>query len=234
MNFSNRSYQKELLDRDDIPFSDIKRNMQELEFINKYLGGHAITLSGLKKIMHKYPQPGHTWTICEAGCGGGDNIKAIEKWCRSKNIKTKLIGIDINPECIEYAKENCRELDAIWITSDYRTVSFDTRPDIIFSSLFCHHFTDAGVVDIFRWMKSNITKGFFVNDLHRHVLAYYSIKWLTSMFSKSYLVKNDAPLSVSRGFRRKELEVFMQQSGVIKAHINWKWAFRWLVTAFND
>ena len=44
--FSQRSYQQELLDRHDIPFIDIKRNMQELEFINKYLGGHQITIAG--------------------------------------------------------------------------------------------------------------------------------------------------------------------------------------------
>ena len=48
--------------------------------------------------------------------------------------------------------------------------------------------------------------GFFINDLHRHPLAYHSIRILTSLFSKSYLVKNDAPLSVLRGFKKKELE----------------------------
>ena len=48
MDFSKRSYQKELLDQDDIPFEDIKRNMQELDFINTKLGGHKITLAGLK------------------------------------------------------------------------------------------------------------------------------------------------------------------------------------------
>ena len=42
--FQQRSYQKELLDRDDIPFEDIQQNMKELEFINHFLGGHNITL----------------------------------------------------------------------------------------------------------------------------------------------------------------------------------------------
>ena len=38
MDFSVRSYKKELLDRDDIPFADIRQNMQELDFINAKLG----------------------------------------------------------------------------------------------------------------------------------------------------------------------------------------------------
>ncbi len=50
LDFSRRSYQKELLDRDDIPFRDIERNMQELDVINTWLGGHEISLKGLKQI----------------------------------------------------------------------------------------------------------------------------------------------------------------------------------------
>ena len=48
---THRSYQKELLDCDDIPFEDIKKNMQELNFINTWLGGHSITIKGLQKLV---------------------------------------------------------------------------------------------------------------------------------------------------------------------------------------
>ena len=39
MNFSVRSHQKELLDKDDIPFDLIRQNMHELNVINTFLGG---------------------------------------------------------------------------------------------------------------------------------------------------------------------------------------------------
>lgn len=48
MTFSMRSYQKELLDEDEIPFAHIKQNMKELDFINTWLGGHKITLDAFK------------------------------------------------------------------------------------------------------------------------------------------------------------------------------------------
>ena len=79
------------------------------------------------------------------------------------------------------------------------------------------------------WMKKNAILGFFINDLHRHTLAYYSIKWLSSLFSKSYLVKNDAPLSVARGFTKNEWEQIFKSSGIANFAINWKWAFRHLI-----
>ncbi len=230
--FSKRSYQKELLDRDDIPFDDIKQNMKELDFINTYLGGHQITLAGLKLLLKK--TIAQKITICEIGCGGGDNLRVIKNWCSKKKIAVKLIGIDINPNCIEYSRSRKENEEIEFITSDYRSASFDQKPDIIFSSLFCHHFTNEGLQQQFIWMKEQSQLGFFVNDLHRHFLAYYSIKILSSIFSKSYLVKNDAPLSVLRGFSKKELRNSISQVNIHQLQLQWKWAFRWLLIFHHE
>jgi hypothetical protein len=51
IDYKKRSLQKEFLDRDDIPFADIAVNMRELKFINSYLGGHSITIKGLKSLL---------------------------------------------------------------------------------------------------------------------------------------------------------------------------------------
>ena len=85
-----------------------------------------------------------------------------------------------------------------------------------------------------QWMKENSGLGFFINDLHRHAIAYYSIKFLTSLFSHSYLVKHDAPLSVRRGFKKEEWEKIFSNAGIIKYSIEWKWAFRYLITVFAN
>lgn len=226
MLLKRRSYKKELLDRPDIPFADIQQNMEELDFINKYLGGHQITIQGLKQIVDKSSKELH---IVEIGCGGGNNLRVIQQWCKKNKIEAKLIGIDINPDCISFAKTKAanKGIDFVW--SDYREVVFESSPDIIFSSLFCHHFNDDELVFMMQWMQENSKKGFFVNDLHRHPLAYYSIKFLTRLFSKSYLVKHDAPLSVERGFSRKEWTKIFGKAGITSFKVSWKWAFRWLI-----
>ncbi|HET9056124.1 MAG TPA: methyltransferase domain-containing protein [Chitinophagaceae bacterium] len=225
--FLQRSYQKELLDENNIPFKDIERNMEELAFINKYLGGHAITLKGVMQLLTQHQS--NNLYIAEIGCGGGDNLRAINTWCKHKQINAKFMGIDHNKDCIAYAEKNCKGLPVKFISSDYRSVNFESKPDIIFSSLFCHHFTDEELVKQINWMSENSLQGFFINDLHRHPVAYYSIKWLTKLFSKSYLVKNDAPLSVMRGFRREEIQALVNQSSHKTVNIKWQWAFRWLI-----
>jgi SAM-dependent methyltransferase len=252
MDFSVRSYKKELLDRDDIPFADIRQNMQELDFINARLGGHKITLKGIRTMMKRMRTgskgKNEKLSVLEIGCGGGDNLRVIKNYCEKKNIAVQLSGVDINPHCIEFARSRKENEGIEFISSDYKLADPFPKPDIIFNSLFCHHFTDEEVTEILSWMKEHSNIGFFINDLHRHPFAYYSIKWLTRLFSKSYLVKNDAPLSVLRGFKRKELETFSKgvltdnvqclpagQAGSIpNAQLKWKWAFRWLLISFNE
>jgi 2-polyprenyl-3-methyl-5-hydroxy-6-metoxy-1,4-benzoquinol methylase len=224
--FSTRSYQKELLDRDDIPFADIEQNMRELDFINTWLGGHDITINGFKQLIQKKKDI----TVCEIGCGGGDNLYAIAKWCEKNGIGIKLVGIDINSDCIAVAQKRLQHYQPRLIASDYKKAGISgERPDIIFSSLFCHHFTNEELVYMLQWMGNHSATGFFINDLQRHPLAYYSIKMLTRFFSKSYLVKNDAPLSVKRGFIKQEWNQLLQQAGITNYSLQWKWAFRWLL-----
>ena len=214
------------MDADGIPFEDIKRNMQELDFINTKLGGHAISKKGLAVLAGEKKQI----HICEIGCGGGDNLLALQRFCRQKNIHATFTGIDIKPACIEFAStRQTLQQHTTWVVSDYAKVVFDSKPDVIFSSLFCHHFTHEELISQVQWMKENSIAGFFINDLQRHWLAYYSIKILTGLFSKSYLVKNDAPLSVARGFTRKDWRQIFASAGIKNYSIQWKWAFRYLI-----
>lgn len=226
---AKRSYKKEILDSDDIPFEDIRQNMRELNTINSLLGGHKITVDGVKKILNTYKITSSI-SICEIGCGGGDNLRAIEKYCKKNNIEVSFIAIDYKPECIEFARQQYPMLNCRWIISDYQKVVFTNNlPDIIFSSLFCHHFMEPQLIEMVQWQQKFSKKGFFINDLHRHPLAYYFIKFITHVYSGSYLVKNDAPLSVARGFLKIEWKKIFKDAGISKYTINWKWAFRHLI-----
>lgn len=224
--FQHRSTQKELLDAAVIPKSDLFRNLYELNVINRYLGGHRATLSALEKLNLNTET---TYTVIDIGCGGGDTLLAIAKWARKRNIKLRLIGVDLKPDCIEYASAACKDYPEIsFLESDYQNLEhLGISFDIAIASLFCHHLSNAAIVDFWRWCAARARLGFIVNDLHRHPLAYYSIAALTFLFSQSYLVRNDAKLSVLRGFTKSELQ---QLSSVFTTRqIRWSWAFRWVI-----
>ena len=212
----------------DIPFADIRQNMRELDTINTLLGGHRITVKGLQAILNGRPKE-QTYNVLEIGCGDGNNLRVLQKWAAKKGYQLQLTGVDYNKACIEYAKELEVNEGIHFICSDYRDVQLQKKPHIIFSSLFCHHFGNDDLVVQLGWMRSNAITGFFINDLHRHPFAYHSIGVLTKLFSKSYLVKNDAPLSVMRGFKKNEWHQLLQLADIAPAGCRWMWAFRWLI-----
>lgn len=232
MFLKQRSHKKELLDAPGIPFAAIRRNMQELDFINRHLGGHNITLDGIVAIIQKKVHFAQPLRITEIGCGGGDNLRAMKNWAQNVNLPVQLSGIDFNAECIKYAQSVAENSGIRFTHADYRTVN-DLDADIIFSSLFCHHFTTDELIDQLQWMQAHSRLGFFINDLHRHFVAWVAIKLLTRLFSRSYLVKADAPLSVQRSFVRADWQYLCNEAGFRSYKIQWRWAFRWLVVCFK-
>jgi 2-polyprenyl-3-methyl-5-hydroxy-6-metoxy-1,4-benzoquinol methylase len=222
-----RSYQPELLDAENIPQQDLFRNLRELHVINKLLGGYSLSISGLKKVLRKKPQIGH---VMDIGFGGGDFLKSLSQFSQREKLDLHFSGVDIKADCVAYAKENLASTPGITlIESDYRNIGAETMKtvDLVHVSLFLHHLNDEDIVKLLQFCKAHNCM-VLVNDLHRHPLAWLSIKWLTRFFSRSYLVKNDAPLSVKRGFSKNELQQFFRQAGFEYYEVKWVWAFRFM------
>jgi 2-polyprenyl-3-methyl-5-hydroxy-6-metoxy-1,4-benzoquinol methylase len=226
--FSQRSYEAELLDAPDIPKDLLFQNLHELDVVNRTLGGHAITLTGIKKLVTDKRK---IYRIVDIGCGGGDAMLRISAWAKKNGFKVQLTGVDMNADAIAYMKKFCAGHPEIsGVVSDYRNyLEASNNIDIIHCSLFCHHLKDEELKELLVYMQQHAQVGFVINDLHRHWFAYYSIKFLTRLLNGSRLVKNDAPLSVLRGFKKEEWSSILKKANVLKYTIEWRWAFRHLV-----
>lgn len=106
--------------------------------------------------------------------------------------------------------------------------------DVVFSSLFTHHFADEEWVSLIKKMVSCSKKAVIITDLHRHWLLYYAVVFIAYTFTKSKMARFDGPLSVRRSFKKQELVNLLQQSGLTNYKIVWKWAFRWQVIIYKS
>ena len=222
-----RSNELEIMDDLEISGPVIDQTLKELNTINQTLGGNAISLSALKKLVRLET----AFSLADLGCGGGDIMKQMVQWCRKTGKKGQFIGIDANPHIIEYAQKNTDNFPEISYQSinifsdEFKSKSFD----VIHCCLFLHHFSKDQLVHLFKHFKKKSKVGVIVNDLHRHALAYRSISFLTHLFSKSSMVRNDAAVSVARGFKKAELIEILELAGITNYSIRWKWAFRWML-----
>ena len=208
----------------------VDQTLRELDTINKWLGGNQVTLIGLHKILASCSDRTNI-SIADLGCGSGKMLQLISKWGTRHKIGLNLMGLDANEYIVQYAKK---------AAVDYTNLNFrhanimdhkfqQQRFDIITSTLFTHHFNNSQLIELVTSWLQQSRYGIVINDLHRHWFAYNAIKAITSVTSKSEMVRMDAPISVLRGFVRSDWVQLMKDCGVKEYHLSWHWAFRWLL-----
>lgn len=228
--FSTRSDTEEIMDDLGCSGEVVHQTLRELEFINQWLGGNRITLDGLDRLISK-KKLSHKLILADLGCGSGQMLKLVHNRFKNKSLDLQLLGIDANPNIISYAQKNCQHLNNVSFKSANILDAFFQHEeyDVIMATLFLHHFTSHQLIEIFKDLRNQARIGIVINDLHRHPLAYYSIKFLTRLFSRSSMVKYDAPLSVLRGFKKRELVEILHEAGILNYTLTWRWAFRWQI-----
>ncbi len=233
IDFKHRSPGIEIMDNLDCRGEVVDQTLRELDFINHWLGGNAATLNGLSSLWKTIPKD-HKMSIADLGCGSGEMLRLIAKRATNERREVDLIGMDANPNITSFAQRHTAGFENIRIeATNIFSEEFGKRKfDIVLATLFLHHFTEDELVGIFSSLKGQANLGIVINDLHRHPLAYYSIRLLTQLFSKSAMVKYDAPLSVLRGFKRHDLQLIMSKAAIKNYQLKWKWAFRWQLIIF--
>lgn len=224
-NFNKRDPRKEMMDGETDP-DILSKNYAEIEKVNTFLGGYGTLIKGVRS----YVDQSKTFTLLDIGCGAGDNIAALLRWAYRKGFSFYIIGLDYSIKACDMARERFESnANVEIICQDYRDYTPDSKPDIIYTSLFNHHLNDEENLSFLKWSAQNTQKALIINDLHRHPFAYYSIKWIAILANTSIYFKNDAPLSVLRAFKKKDWTKYAKSTN-LNLKVKWNWAFRWLVT----
>lgn len=228
--FTRRSTAGEMMDDFSLSHETIDPIMDELEVVNKLLGGYQVFFDAFNQLNLR-----DGMTISDWGCGGGDSLRVIAKWARKKELDLRLIGVDATASAVEYAQKQAIGFAEIsFMHGDVLSAQLQPNQfDIVISSLFTHHFQDKKWIELVKKMHECAKHAVVINDLHRHWFAYHSIGILTRFFSRSEMVKHDSKISVLRSFKRKELETMLTQAGISQYSIKWMWAFRWQVILYK-
>lgn len=215
----------EVMDDLAVDEGDLGRALRELSIINRWLGGDRVSRLGVQRILRFLP-PARRVTVLDVGAGGSDLPRALAPLGRQFDVT----ALDVNPRAGEFARNYGRPVTVI--VGSAHALPFDEGSfDIAHVSLFLHHCSDEEASALLRNLSRIARYGIVINDLHRHAIAYVSISLLTRLFSRSAIVRHDAPVSVLRAFLRRELEALFPAELRTTVSISWHWAFRWCVSA---
>ena len=236
--FQIRTNQDELMDDFTIQDERLTDALEQLRPINQLLGGYATTMEVIAPFLKS--RANQKTRILDLGTGIGDFPEYIVRWATAQvpAIDVEVVAIDANPVTVDYARESLQKrlppnlqanikvevADALALP--YRDGEFD----IAIAAMFLHHFAHENAVQIVRSMQRVSNHGILINDLHRHPFAYYGIYALTRLLPAVDMVRNDAPLSVLRGFKFPELKRIAESAGLTNFSLKWRYAFRWVLS----
>ncbi len=227
---TNRSKEIEIMDDLDMSGELLINSLDKLAIINKWLGGNKITIDGINTILKDQPKD-KTISLVDLGCGNGDILRRVAHFGRKNGYKFELLGIDANQTTIDYAIELSASFPEItYRKEDVLSKEFEShRYDIAMCTLFLHHFEDQVALDFIQTLLKNAKIGVVVNDLHRHWLAYFLFKLLTSVID-NHMIRRDGLTSILKAFKRIDLDRFSEKIN-FKSTITWRWAFRyqWII-----
>jgi len=229
---SQRSTCPELMDTEAVSFEEFHECLRTLGIINTFTLAYRPTLRWFER-MTAGAGSKQSLSVIDIGCGGGDMLRRIWKWARGRQLHLELIGIDLNPWSKKSA-EQCTPKDAAirFETANVFSLDSSRRADFIVSSLFAHHLTDGELIRFIRWMDGHATRGWFINDLHRHPLPRFFLKYALRLLFANRMIQHDGPVSVARAFTASEWRHLLEEAGIPpeRTKIEWFFPFRYAVS----
>jgi SAM-dependent methyltransferase len=218
-----RARTPELMDRDGWEEREIELMYVEMARINRWLGGHAVSLGHLRSPPDGGGPPA---SVLDVGAGAADLAAALVR--DSASGGPSVVALDLHPSACRVARRVTERLPAVRVVAaDAFRLPFAERSfDLVHCALFLHHFHEREIGRLLGEMLRVSRRGVLVNDLHRHPVAYHGIRLLTRLFARSRLVRADAPLSVRRGFLPGELETLAEREGLRSCRLTRHWAYR--------
>jgi len=193
-----RVIRPELLD--DADPADARPSLQDLTRINKYLGGYRV----LRQLMAAVVTQDQPFSVLDVGAASGDMAREI----RLAYPKAQITAFDYRLEHLTPAAPPKVVGDAFHLP--FRPGSFD----IVFCSLFLHHFADAQVVDLLKAFRVLARRAVCAIDLDRGPFSYHFLPATRWLFGWHPITLHDGPASVAAGFKRQELEALANAAGL--------------------
>jgi SAM-dependent methyltransferase len=218
MNLSQRSDQSERMDSDCADFDDYSTCLRDLSRVNSVTLTHRPMLTWLAR------HAAGDFSVLDIACGHGDGLRRI----RRRFPAARLRGIDLNPwatRAATAATEQASEIE--FINGDAFAYRLDRKPDFIITSQFTHHLSDDQIVALLIWLQANAEKGWFISDLHRHVIPYYGFPILARIAFWHRFVREDGQVSIARAFRRPDWENLLRRAALVdRTFVTWHIPFR--------
>lgn len=229
--FKTRSTRLELIDDPNFPEDRVDRTFRDMARLNRTLGGYWAMVAWLRNQIRNNSQrdTGQRLQVADLGCGNGDFIRHVHLHHPDLYKEVDFIAVDENPKALAKIPVPV----AHKVEQNLMDYIQTAKPDLVVLSLVTHHLPDEVIIELVSAMNRNVTTSWLVVDLERHPLSWLGIAALSRLFFMEPAVIHDGPLSVQRGFSKRDWLGYLD--GAAEGH-GWHHSviseplFRWKIT----
>lgn len=212
----------EMMDEPGMDLATYRAVLQDLAKVNRATMAHRPTLAYLEHALAGRD----SFRLLDVGFGDGDMLREIAAWAKRKGKTAYLVGVDLNPKSKIVARESTpSDLPIEYWTGDYAEV-IARDFDVVISSLVAHHMTRDELVAFLEAMDTHAKCCWFINDLHRHALAYFGYPLLAQLAGWHPIVRHDGHMSIARSYRPAEWKPLLAEAGITDALVRRVFPFR--------
>ncbi len=224
--FKHRQIVPEIIDDFEMKGTAMEENLEEIEWINKNLGGTKTSALPILSYIQKHQT--EKLKVVDVGCGSGDILKYIQTNV-GKHISVELTGVDANEHIIEFAlKKHFLQDKVSFIHADIiQQPEQIPTAEVYMLNLFLHHFEMEDIEKILQNLFAKQPSVIVINDLERSKISYLLFRLLCYFNNASYITINDGKLSILKGFNRSEMKKIGSITTNYTYQLKWRWAFRW-------
>jgi SAM-dependent methyltransferase len=193
---------------------ELRLNFEDLKCINERWGGHRSTLSSLAPALSHWP-PGRSLSILDVGCGGGDLLVALARYCRARRIVARLVGVDLNPAALQIAHGSQSQFpEIVLLRGNALELPFAAKSfDFVVCSLVLHHVPPDHDARFLQALGTLSREGVVISDLRRGRMEYVVTLLFTRLFTRGRMTRADGPLSVLRALTLDEARSLTRAAG---------------------
>lgn len=209
----------------------IERALGDLRWVNRRLGGTRALLRGVDPFLECLG-PDEPLDLLDVGAGGGELALAIASHARRRGRRARVTAVDRDAVSASSARRAAEgRPDISVVRADAFALPFgDGAFHLVAASLLLHHFAHREAVDLLRRLRRVARLGVVVNDLVRDPVPWLFIWAAARLTRRSPMFVHDAPLSVLRGFTRRELLAVARDAGDAAPRVFRTWPYRWVLT----
>lgn len=209
-----RLYEEEMLDAGEGSDKDVAHSLSDLRRINRFLGGRKVILRALAHCLDDTSSK--EVSLLDVGTGSADIPMAVADDCYKRGLEPFIAAVDISERNLRVSRARLNvSSDINLVQADSLKLPFaDSSFDFVTASLFLHHFRDEDVVRLLADFGRIAKRVVIVNDLVRNLVPYYFTRISGPLLAWSFLTRNDAPVSVLRGFTPDEMKNLARRAGL--------------------